>query len=168
MGASIPLATIGVLLDGNELDFTTVETGTTYRVSNSGVARVDDQGILTALAPGVVLVTATNSGATAIKRFEVTRGLRDARIQGFVRQPDGEPATGARVSCAIGGAITDATGFFEISGATGASVSELTVFVDWEGDAAFASRTVALSEAACDGRGRSWNWRIHRSRAMDR
>ncbi|MBX3177961.1 MAG: PASTA domain-containing protein [Candidatus Hydrogenedentes bacterium] len=155
VGVSIPLATIGVLLDGNELDVTTVETGTTYRVSNSGVARVDDQGILTALAPGVVLVTATNSGATAIKRFEVARGLRDARIQGFVRQPDGEPASGARVSCAIGGAITDATGFFEISGATGASVSELTVFVDWEGDAAFgaASRTVALSEAGVSDAG---------------
>ena len=55
--------------DTTTADLTAASTGTNYRTSNPALATVDPEGVLTAHASGVVLVTAANEGANGFARF---------------------------------------------------------------------------------------------------
>lgn len=78
VGQTTQLHVIAKMSDGTEQDVT--QSGescfTTYRTTNSFVARVDSTGLLTAIGKGVIRVTATNEGVTAVsQRMKIARLL---------------------------------------------------------------------------------------------
>jgi formylglycine-generating enzyme required for sulfatase activity len=89
--------TLGDFFGRAEVDVTTRERGTTYRTSHPGVATVDELGVLTAHGPGRAFITATNEGATAVRRVEVMSDLVRATVSGRLLLPGGAPASSALI-----------------------------------------------------------------------
>lgn len=97
-GETLQVSTIGTLLDGSDLDVTSRAAGTVYRTSNPAIASVGENGLVAGLAPGTVLIVATNEGATAVKQFVVTSPSDPlTTVMGFVQLPGGGRAAGADV-----------------------------------------------------------------------
>src|SRR6185295_7121261 len=71
-GATAPLTATATLADGSTADVTGSVTGTSYRSSNPAVASVDPEGIVTAHASGLVLLSAVNEGTLAVLQISVT------------------------------------------------------------------------------------------------
>jgi hypothetical protein len=113
-GAVLPLSVIGVLGEGLELDLTPRLANTIYRSSNPAIATVDPDGRLTGLRSGIVFITATNSGATAVKRVDV-RSTFLVTITGFVQREDGSPLAGAEVHVLGITVLTAADGSFSLT-----------------------------------------------------
>ncbi len=65
------LVTTGVLVDGTQADFTLSESGTSYLSSNTAIATVSQNGFVTAISSGNVLITATNEGVIATFMMQV-------------------------------------------------------------------------------------------------
>lgn len=65
VGATVQLETQAVLPDGTGRDATPGALGTTYLSSNTSVATVDQNGLVTAVGPGSVTITALYDGLTA-------------------------------------------------------------------------------------------------------
>jgi len=59
-GETVPFTVHGVFSDGVERDITTSQCGTTYGTTDSSVASIDTNGVLTARAPGFCIVTVSN------------------------------------------------------------------------------------------------------------
>ena len=70
-GATTQLLVTGSLATGALVNLTATSTGTSYRVSNSQIAQVTADGLVTALTSGPVLIIATNDGATGLVRVQV-------------------------------------------------------------------------------------------------
>jgi hypothetical protein len=70
-GQQLQLAATATYPDGTQADATPGASGTGYKSSNAAVATVDADGLVTALASGVVLVSALDEGALAVIRLEV-------------------------------------------------------------------------------------------------
>ncbi len=66
-----PLSATAHYSDGSTRDVTTAADGTNYSISNPRVATVDGDGRVTAVASGVVIVSAANEGAAGFLRLEV-------------------------------------------------------------------------------------------------
>jgi formylglycine-generating enzyme required for sulfatase activity len=90
--------TLGEFFGGAEVDVTTRERGTTYRTSSPAIAMVDELGVLTAHAPGRAFITATNEGASAVRRVDVVSDLVRVTVSGRLLLPGGSPAAGAVVT----------------------------------------------------------------------
>lgn len=71
VGQQVQLAATAHYADGASADLTAGELGTDYRVSNPAVATVDGDGLVTAHASGVALVSAVHEGALAALRLQV-------------------------------------------------------------------------------------------------
>ncbi|HEX7149873.1 MAG TPA: Ig-like domain-containing protein [Thermoanaerobaculia bacterium] len=71
--------------DNSVADVTLPATGTTYVISNPAVATISDSGLVTALGPGPVVVTATNEGTLALLRLTVS-GSSDSDGDGMPDQ----------------------------------------------------------------------------------
>lgn len=67
VGQTTQLTIQALLADSAIQDVTSLYT--TYRLTSSGVATVTSGGNLTALGKGIIFVTASNGGATAVKRL---------------------------------------------------------------------------------------------------
>lgn len=93
---------------------TPVSAGTTYRVSSTDFITVDDAGVLSAVQNGVAVVTASNQGATSVRRVTIASDTITTTVEGFLFDEDGNPIAGATVTTtAFGGnGTTDANGFF--------------------------------------------------------
>ena len=115
LGETLDLAVVGRLGDGGEQDLTGQESWTNYRTTNSRVATVSRDGLLTAHEVGLVGVIAENGGAIANLVVEVVSEVVETTVEGFVVTD-----TGARVAAADvvtssgGGAVTDKNGFFSL------------------------------------------------------
>jgi hypothetical protein len=78
IGATAQLTATAAFAGGTTTDVTAADTGTTYTTSNPAIASVGPDGLVTAHAPGVVLVSAVNEGALAVLRLQiVTSGDTD-------------------------------------------------------------------------------------------
>lgn len=111
------LTVTGTLLDGSTTDVTPRTSWTTYRTSNPAVATVGQDGLVTAMAPGIVFMTAINEGATAVKRLNVTAAVQMTIVEGFVVLADGTSVAGATVTTPFGDSTTtssDGSFSFEI------------------------------------------------------
>lgn len=86
---------LGSFFGGTELDLTSHDLGTTYRVSNQALASLDELGVLTAHEEGIVFITAKNEGATSVKRITIFSEVIQLTITGSLVLPDGTPAEGA-------------------------------------------------------------------------
>jgi len=73
-GEVVQLTTTASFPDGSTADVTSASEGTGYTVSNPAVLTLDLEGIVTARASGVALVTAVNEGALGFLRIEVRLG----------------------------------------------------------------------------------------------
>lgn len=106
------------LSDGTDLDVTARVDGTTYTSSNPGIATVDENGLVTAMARGIVVVTATNEGATATTIIVVSVVDPLTTVKGLVQLGDGSPVEGADVSIVgqVMSTISAADGTFTFSG----------------------------------------------------
>jgi hypothetical protein len=81
----------GEMSDGTQADLSLRSTGTTYRTTNPSVAIVDINGQVLAVSPGIAFITATNGGASLIKRVDVVSEAVETTAQGIVQFVDGAP-----------------------------------------------------------------------------
>jgi hypothetical protein len=70
-GQTLQLVAQATYADGTTGDVTLATTGTNYRTSNPAIATVDGNGLVTAQASGVAIVSAVNEGALALLRLQV-------------------------------------------------------------------------------------------------
>ncbi|HEY2292505.1 MAG TPA: Ig-like domain-containing protein [Thermoanaerobaculia bacterium] len=71
IGQTAQLSAFATFPDGSTADVTAAEKGTDYRSSNPAIASVDANGVVTAHASGVALVSAVNEGALGVLRLQV-------------------------------------------------------------------------------------------------
>jgi hypothetical protein len=71
IGQTVQLSAVATYPDGSTADVTAAVTGTDYRTSNPALATVDGNGLITARASGVALVSAVNEGALGVIRIQV-------------------------------------------------------------------------------------------------
>lgn len=74
VGTTTQLAVAATYPGGEQLDVTPAASGTTYTSSNPGVATVGEDGLVTAVTSGAVLVSAQNDGALGLLRIQVVAG----------------------------------------------------------------------------------------------
>ena len=88
------------LANSSQIDVTPSTSWTTYRVSNSSIATINANGLISTISKGIIFVTATNEGATAVTRLTVSPGDPLTTVEGFVQLPDGTPVENALVTLA--------------------------------------------------------------------
>ncbi|MCP3980564.1 MAG: hypothetical protein GY716_14775, partial [bacterium] len=71
LGATAQITVSGIFADGSQADLTAEESGTTYSVSNPAILGLDGDGQVTALGPGVALISALHEGALGVLRIAV-------------------------------------------------------------------------------------------------
>jgi hypothetical protein len=71
-GETSQLGAVVVYTDGSTRDATSSALGTSYRSSNPAAATVSADGLVTAVASGVVLISALNEGALGVVQIQVT------------------------------------------------------------------------------------------------
>lgn len=116
LGQTTQVHVRAILADGTSADLTPGSAFTTYRVSNPAIARVDTNGLVTAVTRGTVFVTAVNDGTSGVVQIDVVPGALFTSVIGVVQNVDGTPAPGLTVT--IPGqaptALTDLQGRFTI------------------------------------------------------
>lgn len=70
-GATLPLTATAIYSDSSTADVTLAIDGTNYTSSNPGIATVNSNGLVTAVASGTVLISALNDGALALLQVQV-------------------------------------------------------------------------------------------------
>ncbi|HYK04345.1 MAG TPA: Ig-like domain-containing protein [Thermoanaerobaculia bacterium] len=85
VGATLQLTAKVTYADNSVADVTLPAAGTNYVISNPAVATISDSGFVTALAPGAIVVTATNEGTLALLRLTVS-GSSDSDGDGMPDQ----------------------------------------------------------------------------------
>jgi hypothetical protein len=109
------LAVEATLADGSAEDVTLRERFTIYRSSNTAIAAVSGDGLVTGVSVGTAFITAVNEGATAVKRITVASSTLSTRLEGRVQFEDGTPAVDVQVTVLNGAAISqDPDGIFSI------------------------------------------------------
>ena len=92
------LTVAGNLTNGNTADITQRAKWTIYRTSNSEIATVGQDGLVTAKGPGIAFITAINEGATAVVKITVVPGDPLTIVEGFVQFEDGTAVVDADVN----------------------------------------------------------------------
>jgi formylglycine-generating enzyme required for sulfatase activity len=118
LGQTTQVRVTATLHDGSSVDATPRTRWTVYRTSNPSVATVDQNGLVTARARGLVYVTAVNEGASAVVQLAVSPGDALTTVVGVLRDTNGVPVAGATVTAGALGmsGLTDADGRFVIAG----------------------------------------------------
>lgn len=118
LGQSVPLAVLARFTDGAITNLAPRTSWTSYRVSNTNIATVSPNGLVTAFQPGIVFVTAVNEGASAVCGLNVVPGVDGlTTVVGSAVDTNGLPVVGATVrvyDLQIGAVLTDASGQFAI------------------------------------------------------
>ncbi|MCI0534262.1 MAG: hypothetical protein L0Z50_03435, partial [Verrucomicrobiales bacterium] len=119
LGASNRLHVAATFADGTLEERNSAEAGTTFRVSNFAIATVDATGVVVARAPGAVMVTASNEGATAVAQIIVAPGDLLTTVVGQAVDANGGAISGAEVILRTGDldrrAVTGLDGSFRFS-----------------------------------------------------
>ncbi len=72
VGATTELTVTGIYPDGGTRNLTAAGTGTNYSSTNSNIATVSAEGLVTARSSGTVAISAINEGALGMIRIQVT------------------------------------------------------------------------------------------------
>jgi len=83
IGATMQLAVTATLPDGSSRDVTPQSGGTSYTSSNRNVITVSNDGFITAVGTGAVIIGAINEGALAMVRIAVATGPLDTDGDGM-------------------------------------------------------------------------------------
>jgi hypothetical protein len=73
-GQTVQLAVTATYPDASTKDVTPASTGTNYTISNSAIATITADGLVTAVSSGTVVIQANNDGATGITTVSVVLG----------------------------------------------------------------------------------------------
>lgn len=73
-GQTVQLAITATYPDASTKDVTPASTGTNYTISNSAIATISADGLVTAVSSGTVVIQANNDGATGIITVSVVLG----------------------------------------------------------------------------------------------
>ena len=73
-GATTQITTMATYSDGTAKDVSPASAGTTYTTTNSAIATVSGDGLITAVSSGTALIQATNEGASGIVSVQVAIG----------------------------------------------------------------------------------------------
>ncbi|MFM1882687.1 MAG: hypothetical protein RJA05_1096, partial [Planctomycetota bacterium] len=115
IGAMMPLTTRALQSDGTVVDVTPAASFTTYRTSNSALATVSQDGVVTGIGTGRVFITAKNNSATAVRQIDIVASAFETIVTGTVQLPSGAPAAGASLTSSLGGKVTtSAEGAYEL------------------------------------------------------
>ncbi|MEN9508601.1 MAG: hypothetical protein RLZZ621_1164, partial [Gemmatimonadota bacterium] len=115
VGSTMALLTRALQSDGTIVDATPATSWTTYRTSNSALATVSQDGVVTGIATGRVFITAQNNAATAVRQVDIVASALETIVTGTVQLPSGAPAAGATVTSSLGGKVTtSAEGAYEL------------------------------------------------------
>lgn len=119
VGQPLQLAVLARPSDGASTNVASHLAWTTYRVSNTNIAMVSPDGVVLALIPGIVYVTAVNEGVSTVCGLSVVTGIEGlTTIIGTVIGTNGVPIAGAVVRVSglpIDAVVTDASGGFSIA-----------------------------------------------------
>ena len=132
IGQTSQLEVIATLADNSTIDVSPESAWTTYRSSNPDFATIDPNGLVTAIAPGVVFMTAINDGATGVVRVIISPDDPLTNVEGFCTTCRlASPVRNAIVRMPISGHITSTneSGFFsftDVPTLIGLSVSVVT------------------------------------------
>ena len=98
VGEPRQLEVLARFADGTTTNAAPKTSWTSYRVSNPNIATVSPDGLVTALKPGVIYVTAVNEGASAVCGLNVV-GIGDGltTVTGTVVDTNGVPLAGATI-----------------------------------------------------------------------
>ncbi len=116
-GETTQVQVTGFFSDGSSLPISLRSEGSAYQSSNVVIATVDQDGLVTAVGVGIVSITVTNQGATAVTILSVAPlGDPLTTVDGFVTDEQGGFLKGAVVTVPVYGGmdVTDATGHFSI------------------------------------------------------
>lgn len=120
VGSTTQLTVTATLVDGTTQDVTPRTSWTTYRSSNTAVAKVNGEGSVTAMGPGLAYITASNEGTTSTIAVRVISSAATAMtiVEGFVRDANAAPVVGATVTISPSSlpAVTDGAGRFSVAG----------------------------------------------------
>ncbi|MEM7205866.1 MAG: Ig-like domain-containing protein [Planctomycetota bacterium] len=127
VGEVVQATVTATLADGSTQDVTARTEWTTYRTSNPAIATVDENGLVTGIGQGLVMITATNGGVATVHRAVVT-DMADplTTIIGFVELQDGMRVPGASISV-VGlphTVTTGANGSYRLDGVPTAGVPQ--------------------------------------------
>lgn len=139
IGQTTQLKVTAALADGSSKDVTPRTGWTVYRISNTNVATVGRDGLVTAVGRGMAFITVVNEGTTAVAQVDVSPGDELTTVSGFVQRVDGSPVVGIPVSLVgvSGAAVTQPNGSYDIPGvATGFGISG-AVAISNEGESVF-------------------------------
>lgn len=70
-GTRVQLAVLAMFASGESTDVAAASTGTTYRISNTAIADISDNGMVSTVASGTVIVQATNEGRSGSISIQV-------------------------------------------------------------------------------------------------
>ncbi len=126
---------------GSERPITAADSGTVYVSSRREILSVGVDGEISAVSPGIALVSIRNQGVTAVKRVEVLSPPVMSEVEGFVQFEDGTPVLNAVLSLENEvRASSDNQGFF---------------YFNFEGAQGPISLSASFSDQDNDYRGRS-------------
>ena len=98
IGQTTQLSVTGNLPNGNTADITQRTKWTIYRTSNSDIATVGQNGLVTAQGAGISFITAVNEGATAVAKVLVSPDDPLTTVEGLVQLEDGTRVEGADIN----------------------------------------------------------------------
>jgi hypothetical protein len=110
------------LADGRTGDVTGSNNWTTYRTSRPDVVAISEDGLVTARRPGLAVVVASNSGATASRAVRVREPDPLTVVEGRVLRLDGSPFADALVAVRsesgtdLASARSNSAGAFSLAG----------------------------------------------------
>ena len=155
-GVSQQLQVLGQFSDGSERELTDSTLGTLYSAAGSKIVSVSEDGLVSALGDGVVTVTASNGGFSAVANVGVSIQGSDGFVRGqALDDATGLPMSGVAVRMLFDGAgalasnhetVTDQQGRWILPGLSGMARVHLTrpgytdVFREGELPAGTASR----------------------------
>ncbi len=96
VGQQTQLSLTGTLSDGSQADLTSQFS--TYRSSDATGLTVSTSGLVTAVRSGIMYVTASNAGASAVRRIEVADTVTHTAVDGFAALSDGTPVPSATIT----------------------------------------------------------------------
>jgi len=98
IGQTTQARVFATLAGGAVEDITEGNECITFRTSNTAIATIDANGLITARGNGLAFITAAVEGATAVAKLLVATGDPLTTISGMVALGDGAPVSGARVA----------------------------------------------------------------------
>ncbi|MCA8958899.1 MAG: hypothetical protein KDC38_00235 [Planctomycetes bacterium] len=118
VGQTAQVTVTGTLPDGSTIDVTPTTAWTSYKVSNPATASIDDNGVISGLGVGYVMIVAVNEGGVATRSMLIRPASPQTTVMGHTRLANGDilPGVTVEVQSTALSTVSDANGFFSLPG----------------------------------------------------